>query len=120
MSYALEQGYNVRACTRSGKLPSDFSYTANSPLEAVRGDVTDIQAIKTAIQGCSGVVFAASASQKKEFSKKDNAMAVDFEGVVNAAKACVELKIPRFIVVSSGGVSKPDSSVYKFLNLFGK
>ena len=29
-------------------------------------------------------------------------------------------KVERLVVVSSGGVSRPDSAVYKFLNLFGK
>lgn len=41
-------------------------------------------------------------------------------GVVNVAKACLEAKVPRLVVVSSGGVASPDSPVYKFLNLFGE
>lgn len=41
-------------------------------------------------------------------------------GVVNVAKACLEAKVPRLVVVSSGGVATPDSSIYKFLNLFGE
>ena len=28
-------------------------------------------------------------------------------------------QVPRLVIVSSGGVSKPDSPVYKFLNIFG-
>lgn len=41
-------------------------------------------------------------------------------GVINVAKACLEAKVPRLVVVSSGGVATPDSSIYKFLNLFGE
>lgn len=41
-------------------------------------------------------------------------------GVVNVARACLEAKVPRLVVVSSGGVASPDSSIYKFLNLFGE
>lgn len=41
-------------------------------------------------------------------------------GVVNVAKACLEAKVPRLVLVSSGGVATPDSSIYKFLNLFGE
>ena len=41
-------------------------------------------------------------------------------GVINVAKACLEAKVPRLVVVSSGGVASPDSSIYKFLNLFGE
>ena len=40
--------------------------------------------------------------------------------VVNVANACLEYKVPSLVIVSSGGVSKPDSPVYKFLNIFGK
>lgn len=42
------------------------------------------------------------------------------KGVVNVARACLEMKVPRLVVVSSGGVASPNSSVYKFLNLFGE
>ena len=41
-------------------------------------------------------------------------------GVVNVAKACLSAKVPRLVVVSSGGVATPESAVYKFLNLFGE
>lgn len=41
-------------------------------------------------------------------------------GVINVAKACLEAKVPRLVVVSSGGVASPESSIYKFLNLFGE
>ncbi|CAM9767060.1 unnamed protein product, partial [Hapterophycus canaliculatus] len=44
----------------------------------------------------------------------------DAAGVINVAKACLEAKVPRLVVVSSGGVATPDSSIYKFLNLFGE
>lgn len=44
----------------------------------------------------------------------------DLAGVVNVARACLEAKVPRLVVVSSGGVATPDSSIYKFLNLFGE
>ena len=40
--------------------------------------------------------------------------------LVNVANACLEYKVPSLVIVSSGGVSKPDSPVYKFLNIFGK
>lgn len=43
-----------------------------------------------------------------------------WSGVINVAKACLEAKVPRLVVVSSGGVATPDSSIYKFLNLFGE
>uniref|UniRef100_A0A7S3UTL3 NAD(P)-binding domain-containing protein n=1 Tax=Heterosigma akashiwo TaxID=2829 RepID=A0A7S3UTL3_HETAK len=65
--------------------------------------------------GIAGVIFAASASKKGGTAKE-----VDYEGLVKVAKACIAAEVPRLVVVSSGGVSKPDSAVYKFLNLFGE
>ena len=44
---------------------------------------------------------------------------VDNLGLQNVAAACIANKIPHLVIVSSGGVSKPDSPVYKFLNIFG-
>jgi len=36
---------------------------------------------------------------------------------VECAKLCIANQVPRLVVVSSGGVSKPSSGVYIFLNL---
>ena len=63
------------------------------------------------------VIFAASASRQADAKKSSNAKAVDNIGLVNCAKLCIEKSVPRLVVVSSGGVSKPSSAVYIFLNL---
>jgi len=45
---------------------------------------------------------------------------VDNAGLVSVAKACIAAsQVTHLVIVSSGGVTKPDSPVYKFLNLFG-
>ncbi|CAM9467773.1 unnamed protein product [Choristocarpus tenellus] len=69
--------------------------------------------LRTAFEGCGAVIFCASASKKGGTAEK-----VDFEGVVNTAKACVGLKVPRLIVISRQ-VSFPDSIGYKVTNIFG-
>merc|ERR1712194_786364 len=43
----------------------------------------------------------------------------DNDGLVSVAKACIKAKVPHLVVVSSGSVSKRNSPVFKFLNLFG-
>ena len=63
------------------------------------------------------VIYAASASRQADAKKTSNAKAVDNVGLVNCAKLCIEKSVPRLVVVSSGGVSKPSSAVYIFLNL---
>jgi uncharacterized protein YbjT (DUF2867 family) len=77
-------------------------------------DVTQPSTIAAAVSKSRAVIFAASASKEG-----GTAAAVDNEGLVNVAKACIAAQVPHLVIVSSGGVSKPDSPVYKFLNLFG-
>ena len=78
-------------------------------------DVTNLSTIESAVEGSRAVIFAASASKQG-----GTAAAVDNEGLANVAKACIAAKVPSLVIVSSGAVTKPDSPVYKFLNIFGK
>jgi len=64
------------------------------------------------------VIYAASASRKKEAKDVSNAKRVDRDGVVACAKLCIASDVPRMVLVSSGGVSQPSSTVFKFLNTF--
>ena len=63
----------------------------------------------------TGVIFAASAS-----AKGGDALAVDRDGVISAARCCISASVPRFVLVSSRAVTRPDSAVYQLLNLVGK
>ena len=60
------------------------------------------------------MIFAASAS-----AKGNNAVDVDYQGVINAAQVCIQKNIPRLVIVSSGAVTRPNSAVYKLLNFVG-
>ena len=64
--------------------------------------------------GAKAVIFAASQSQSG-----GTAAQVDRDGVITCARACLRAGVERFVIVSSGAVSKPASPVYIFLNLFG-
>ena len=77
-------------------------------------DVTVPSTVDSAVKGCRAVIFAASASKQG-----GTPSVVDNLGLQNVAAACIANKIPHLVIVSSGGVSKPDSPVYKFLNIFG-
>jgi len=107
----LQMGIPIRAATRSGQLSSSSS---SSLLSTVTCDVKDSKTIASTIQGCRGVIFAASASKAG-----GTAAQIDNQGLVSVAKACIANKIPHLVIVSSGAVSKPFSPVYLFLNLFG-
>ncbi|CAM9415609.1 unnamed protein product [Ectocarpus fasciculatus] len=105
----------ARSLTNKEGEPLAFSTTRGITMETA--DVTVPSSLPGVIKGASAVIFASSASKQGGSAK-----AVDYEGkgVVNVAKACLEAKVPRLVVVSSGGVATPDSSIYKFLNLFGE
>ncbi len=107
----------VKATTRSGIYSGVYSNAeaASKLLSTMPCDVTVPSTIKDAVEGSRAVIFAASASKQG-----GTAAAVDNEGLVNVAKACIAAKVPSLVIVSSGAVTKPDSPVYKFLNLFGK
>ena len=114
VNYLLQQKRAVIAATRTGEL--DAAPPASSLLSIVQGDVTSPASMSALIKpgSLSGVIFAASASRQ---AKQSNAKAVDRDAVVDVSKLCIESEVPRLVLVSSGGVSKPTSAVYLFLNL---
>jgi nucleoside-diphosphate-sugar epimerase len=108
-------GNKIRPCvatTRTGTL--DYEVPAGGAVETAAVDVSDLDSVRraaSAVPNLGAVVFCASAS-----SRRQDSFAVDRDGVINAARCCIERRIPRFVVVSSGAVSRPDSSVYLLLN----
>lgn len=110
-----EKGFLVTAVTTDGR---DLSLDGGQlPITYARGDVTDPASIQNLLSehDVSGVVFAASASKKG-----GDAKAVDYLGVSNVAKATVENKVPRLVVISSGAITRPDSVGFKITELFGQ
>jgi hypothetical protein len=108
----VERGIPVRATSRSGTYNGDSSSKLVALLPC---DVTKPATISRAIERCQAVIFCASASKNRGTPSQ-----VDNDGLVNVARACLAQKIPHLVVVSSGAVTKPNSPVFQFLNLFGK
>lgn len=110
----MKQKLYSRAITRSGRsvLDADSEYVSYAP-----GDVTNYESIKEAVKGCSGVIFAASASGKKKGGDPEH---VDFLGLYNTAKACLECEVPKLVVISAGSVTRPDFVGFKATNFFVK
>ena len=86
-------------------------------LSVAKCDVTAIDgaslaANPEALKGCSAVIYAASASKAG-----GSAYAVDHVGMVTVAEACVIARIPRCVVISSTGATRPKSLGYVFTNL---
>jgi len=112
--YLQKKGRPCVAATRT----DEFVGEANKLVTVAKGDVSSLASLEPLITEQTGaVIFAASASRQADAKKTSNAKAVDNVGLVNCAKLCIEKSVPRLVVVSSGGVSKPSSAVYIFLNL---
>lgn len=111
----LNRGMAVKASSRSGVYyETEGSENKNPLLLPTVCDVTIPSTIDSTVKGTRAVIFAASASKQGGTPSE-----VDNVGLKNVAEACIANKIPHLVIVSSGGVSKPDSPVYKFLNIFG-
>lgn len=81
----------------------------------IKADVNDDpSSLSVVLSGAKAVIFAASASRNG-----GNAEKVDFIGVDNVAKACIQAKVPRLVVISSGAITRPESLGFKITNLFG-
>ena len=81
------------------------------------GDVTNSASIMNAVKGASGVIFAASSSGKK---KGGDPAHVDYLGVYNTARACLDCEVPKLVVISAGTVTRPESAGFKATNFFVK
>jgi uncharacterized protein YbjT (DUF2867 family) len=87
-------GTKVRAVVRNlEKYEGKFGTS-----EVVKGDVTDEESLKEAFKGCTGVVFAASASK---YCGKAGPRGVDYEGVEKTARAAAAAGVGRVVLVSS-------------------
>lgn len=108
------QGLYVRATTRSGRsiLDKESPFVSYAP-----ADVTQLESMENSVKGASGVIFAASASGKK---KGGEPTSVDYLGVYNTAKACLDQKVPKLVVVSAATATRPDSLGFKATNYFVK
>jgi uncharacterized protein YbjT (DUF2867 family) len=76
-------------------------------------DARDPTALETGVDGCRGVIYAASASKKGGKAKE-----IDNEAVVAAGRACIAKGVPRYIVISSTAVTRPKSLGYRFTNVY--
>jgi len=110
---ALRKGYETVAVTRSGELAQPPSYSKTDLLTCLKGDVCNPSSIDLG-QGVDAVFFCCSASKEGGTPQQ-----VDRDGAIAMAKLCIAGGVKRYVIVSSGAVSKPWSPVYLFLNLFG-
>lgn len=116
VKYLVGKNLPCIAATRSG----EFSGPISNLVTVAKGDVTSRDSLTALIkpEQLSAVIYAASASRQKDAKATSNAKAVDRDGIVTCSELCIAAGVPRLVLVSSGGVSKPKSGVYIFLNTF--
>jgi NAD(P)H-binding len=110
-----QKGLYTRAVTRSGS--PVLSQDSSKFVSYVAGDVTKPDTLAQALQGASGVIFAASASGAKRGGDPAH---VDYLGAYNTAQACLQAKVPKLVLISAGTVTRPDSAGFKATNFFVK
>ena len=119
----LRRGLPVVALTRSGIWPPtkidlkavDFDGDATSSNPLLRIDACDVkntESLSSSLAGCRAVVYAASASKKGGNSKD-----IDGDGVIAAGNACLQQHVGRYIVISSGSTTRPNSLGFKFTEM---
>jgi glutamyl-tRNA reductase len=81
----LARGTPCRAVTRSGAAIEGLEGA-----ELLAADVTAAESLASAVRGAQAVIFASSASKGG-----GKPVDVDYKGLVNVAKACLENDVPR-------------------------
>ena len=95
----VRRGDTVRTLARTG---SDTAFLETLGVKVVRGDLTDANALKAAVEGCDVVVHCAA--KVGDWGPVDGYRAVNVEGLRNLLDATLGRPLHRFVHVSSLGV----------------
>jgi nucleoside-diphosphate-sugar epimerase len=89
----------VRSTEKAGKLYADCVGSGPEP-ELAQGDITDIEAVRRAVEGCNAVVHAA-AGTPMQIESVQKLFEVNVGGVKNVVGAALEAGIERIVCLSS-------------------
>lgn len=94
-------GHNVRLLVRSpGKAQSFCKSIGAEPPELHQGDITDLESVRAALQGCDAVVHAAAATPM-QIESTQALFDANVGGVKNVVGCALELGIERIVCLSS-------------------
>ncbi len=95
----LEQGYDVKVLRRD---TSNTQFLEQKKLNAIVGDLTDMQSLVRASQDVDVVFHVAALPQ--DWGPKKMFFQVNYHGTKNLLDACVANKVSRFVFMSSAAV----------------
>jgi nucleoside-diphosphate-sugar epimerase len=95
----IRRGDTVRTLARAG---SDTAFVEKLGVTVIRGDLTDADALKRAVEGCDVVVHCAA--KVGDWGHVDEYRKVNVEGLRNLLDAVLGKPLHRFVLVSTLGV----------------
>jgi dTDP-glucose 4,6-dehydratase len=105
---SLDKGFsivNFDKLTYAGNLANLNSVSNNPNYKFIKGDICDVSAVETAMEGCHAVVhFAAESHVDRSISQPADAVRTNVTGTFVLLQAARQLQIQRFIHVSSDEV----------------
>ena len=120
----LEGGHTVRALIFKGTDESPLE-DFKDKIEKVYGDVTDIDSIRSFLKGIDVVVHLAA--RVSDWGSEKEFMLLNYEGTKNVLDGAVEMKVKRFIFMSSltvhgfeGFQNADESTPYKPWNSYAR
>jgi uncharacterized protein YbjT (DUF2867 family) len=108
VSTLLENGFNVRAFVRNVERANKL---LGSKVKYVKGDVREIESIRSALKGVTQMISAIGAGQGGD--AKNGPEFVDYGGVKNLSDAASAANLDHFVLISSMGVTHEDHYLNK-------
>ena len=98
----LDEGHSVRALVREGGEPR----LENSSVQAVTGDLANLDALHTLVSGCDAVIY--NVGLLREFPRRGITFeATQYQGVVDTVEAMKTVGVRRLLLMSAIGVKHP-------------
>jgi dihydroflavonol-4-reductase len=94
--YLVERGHRVRAFVRP---TSDAEFLKELGVTLVCGDVSDLDSLSGAMEGCRWVIHAAG--RFRFWGRQEDFYSVNLEGTKNALRAAVQAAVERFVYIST-------------------
>jgi len=105
VNYLTTRGHQVRALIHRSPPQDEWGLRRGAGVELARGDITDAQAVRTAVQGIDAI-FHLAAARDVRGAPESVYQKINVEGTRHLLEAAAEASVQRFIYCSSVGVAR--------------